>query len=309
MGRFLLWSTTANRAKSGVIPEMKINVVNVTLNAEYVAAGHFASVYKISSGSGPAFALKVYYQRNAEDFSSGPWSETALGIYVTAQDVSNMPHLCIANPERGWLLAEFVDSHYHSPTPDGPTWADLGLRAFDNAPEGPNEVPLTEARKMRVDYGHMATKEREQLYIQDDLRATLLKLKGAAPHVPSEAFLELFWSRPELRKHLLIELGCLAPEHRLPVLKEAFDAPEAEFLALQDYVLSGLISADKTRELFDLLMTHPNPSYRAQGIFDIRNIAKEDANYLGENWYGKQEFLPFLIFLGEKPFTGTLSPR
>lgn len=285
-----------------IVPTMHIKLPLATLKAEFVGAGHFASVFKISSESGKAFALKVYYQRNCEDFTSGPWSESALGIYITAKGVRNMPHLCLACPERGWILTEFVDSQYQSPTPLGPTWTDLGLCAFDNAKKDPNEVTLQTGQKMRVDYGHMATKEQGKLPQSTQIREKLLQIRGENEYVPAKAFLQLFWSEPQLRKSLLFELACLAPEDRLAVLKEALGAPQAEYLSLPDYLPNGVIAREKTRELFDLLMTHPNPQYRAQGIFDIRKLSTEDANYLGENWYAKPEFLPFLVYLGEKPW-------
>ena len=58
--------------------------------------------------------------------------------------------------------------------------------------------------------------------------------------------------------------------------------------------------------VFDMLMQHPDPEVRGRAIFSIAGLTTDDANYLGEIWHTHEEFLPFMVYQGERPFAELL---
>lgn len=295
-------------SEAGLLPPLRLDVGGKTLELEYVGSGYFGSVYKLGAGEGASYALKVFYQRALEHGFSGPWNEAALGMYVTAQNVSDMPHLCLANPRKGWLLSEFVDERFESAHPQGPSWKALGLISYDPHKDGENILAGKWGCPYRVDYGHLASRARQNGTPQNDAVAKLVQSAGADGAITKGAFLDLFVNDASARRYLMPHLGRLHESDRFEALSEMCSFPEADFFPLQDYMEKGVLPASRTIDLFDLLMKNKDPAVRGQAIFDISKISREEVNHLGNAWYTRPEFTPFMIYLGQKRFESDYLP-
>jgi len=251
--------------------------------------------------SGASYALKVYYRRYPELLHSGPWSEAALGTYVSAQGISDMPHMAMACPEDGWIISEFVDSEFKSSSPDGPTRESLGLKVLDPQLDADNELCGSNGEAYRVDYGHIDSPEG-----RGDgppaVRSHLEKYIERRAYFNSEEFINLFEQYPEDRGYLLGQLWIVEPDERLKTLRvmQGFDG--SEHFPLQDYICAKLLPEDAIPELFDLLMSSENSRQRAQAVFDVRNLPSEQSARLIQAWETAPEFRPLRIFMGLEAF-------
>jgi hypothetical protein len=110
----------------------QIKMRESALRFQLLGTGQLGSAFKIEGLGSRAAVLKIFYQRHCDHpLFSGPYSETALGMYITARGVSNMPHILCAAPEDGWIISEFVNEEFESSSPSGPRWQDIGFRALD----------------------------------------------------------------------------------------------------------------------------------------------------------------------------------
>lgn len=251
----------------------------------------FGTVFRLSPPKGPAFALKVFYRRPFELEFSGAWSEAALGAYVTAKGVSNMPHLCAANPAAGWILSEFVDGDYESSTPSGPTWSELGLITLDYQKDADNLLCNSLGEEFRVDFGSLTSKERAQPELEQALKR--LSSIGSKGGLTSEEFVELLEENPELRGHLSSRLSWVRPDERLAAVAGMLEYSECQFFPLQEYITSGLLPSESAVKLFDLKMGCSDSLVRAQAIFSLDGLSDVDAEYLRAQWRQRPEFESF----------------
>lgn len=284
----------------GIFPDLSISVNGLKINVRYIGSGYFGSVFKVSSDTGKSYALKIFYRRATEYQHSGPWNETALGIYLSAQRVSNMPHLCLANPARGWILSEYVDQSYQSPSPDGPTYQALGLKVFDQERDKENQLLGAAGQPLRVDYGHLGLNISDQNQDEETVRKILTKYADPRGVVDSTSFLQYYREAPQAREYLLKFLARVPKNKRMTTLSEMLQYPEADYFTVQDYLAKGVIPADNTLLLFNLLMKNSDPYVRGQAIFDIRGLPKDDISIMGKIWSTQPEFTPFMVYLGQK---------
>lgn len=261
-----------------------------SFNIEYVASGFFGSVYKLSAADGRTYALKAFYRRSFELEFSGPWNEAALGVYVTAQHVSNMPHLCAANPAAGWLLSEFVDADYENPTPDGPTWAELGLITLDYQKDADNLLHNRWGAEFRVDFGHLTTLSRNK-----PAAFKLLKQirEGQPGKFSRSQFMKIFKANQNIRGELCGKLAWVRPQERIQTLHDMFRYSESKFFPLQEYISSGVLPPEDTLSLFSLKMQSDDRNVRAQAIFDLRKLQAAEAAFLKQEWLQRGEFEAF----------------
>ncbi len=222
------------------IPKLQFkNFKNISL--EYVGCGHFGMVYKIANTSGQAYALKIFYPRDADYNASGPWSETALAIYTTKQKVSNLPHLCLANPQNDWLLCEYVDVNFKSTTPEGPKLNSLGLINLDSFNDGQNQIQTSAGEIIRFDFGHLGNGHREQAEY-NPLLDVLKKEYSTNTFANLDTFTSLAKEHPEARAQLSRKLFCIKPEERLNALRSLLTYPECHKFPLHDYIDCGIFS-------------------------------------------------------------------
>ncbi|MCB0337391.1 MAG: hypothetical protein KDD62_13840, partial [Bdellovibrionales bacterium] len=258
--------------------------------------GNFGSVFKLSAQNGKAYALKVYYQRSSEHDFSGPWSETALGVYVTSKKVYNMPRLCAANPEAGWLLSEFVDESYRNPHHDGPSWASLGILTLDPQRDSDNLLYNDLGQDFRVDFGHLTTDQRSTAPIPNELRE-IEGSKKPRDTMNIASFMVLFDNHPTGRQYLADHLCWVSKSERLDTLKAMYGYPEMAHYFVQDYFRAEVLSDLEVRPFFDFLMSKDSPELAAHAIFDIRNLPEADARYLLQQWNSRPEFVAFVRYL------------
>lgn len=286
-------------SEANIIPPLSIKAFP-EISLHYAGSGHHGSVFKLTGPGEKSFALKIFYERESESNFSGPWNETALGAYVTARGVKDMPLLCLAHPEKSWILTDFIDDKFVSSYPDGPSFSSLNLVTLD--PLNDNENWLAgKDRKYRVDYGHLTDKERNEdiPYELINCLKEIFELNGS---VSPEEFLDVFDRNPQWRGFLCSKLFCVAPEKRMNVLEKLLQHSDASFFPLSDYIAGGVFSSEDTTALFNLLTQHPEPRVRSKAIFDIRELSKAAACYLGDSWISQPEFIPFMIYLGQKQF-------
>ena len=288
--------------------ETKIyNEKNVSLASQnyslcYIGSGNFGSTYRLIADNDHHYALKVYYKRGGDCFTSGAWSETALGIYITAQSVRNMPHLCLANPHYDWILSQFVDSQFSSSVFFGPTYADLQLISCDSRTDllaDSNLILGAEGESYRVDYGHLCSESRA---MRSDSAKLDLELKNSQifdKFLSKEVFVKLFDANPHYRSPLLYQLATLVSEQdRLKVLTTLFNYDEVKFFPFYFYLNSGTIDYRFTRDIFNLLIEDQSPIVRSKAVFDIRGLSNEDKKYMQQYWDSASEFAPFREFIG-----------
>lgn len=279
-----------------VYPTQRLNLGDMPCTISYLGSGHYGLVFKLLFEQGDQYALKTFYHSPIDCSLSGPWSETATGLFITAHRVSDMPHLLAANPETGWILSEFVDHSYRTSCPDGPCWKELELTARDSVKDKSNILDTEEDEHIRVDYGHLHSIHRICWRPGPEYQALAEQTReqGKASTVQ---FLDVFRKIPSARPALFDKLGHVEEADRFEVLKQMLQYPEACFVRLQSYLATEVFPVEMTRSLFDLTEEQKNPLWRGQAIFDIRKLSKEDANYLGRIWSSRPEFEPFMFYL------------
>lgn len=205
----------------------------------YLGSGNFGSAFKLVINI-ESYVFKVFYPRHSELLFSGPYNEAALGAYITAKNVRNMPHLFMANPQARWQLTEYIDKQFDNPHPQGPSWQDLNLQILDPQYNADNEKKDKHGLSHRIDYGHLTTTTRQRPILPDTVK-TLFRTLDESHHVDKHAYWQLFKTHPEYRGLLLSNLGCLAPANRLPMLEHALAYPEVQdfppqaFFSSQDF--------------------------------------------------------------------------
>ena len=280
------------------LPEFHVVCAGTPLQLSYVGSGCFGTVFRLKGAGQETFAFKVYHRRNAELGFSGPFGETALGLYVTAHDVRDMPHLCLADPWHGWLLAEFIHDDFRRTDNTGPSWQDLGLQALDNG----NVIQTAWGDFFRVDYGHLASHQRRQPE-RAAMKEQVQALRTRREYLTSEQFMALFEKNPRDRRYLCGQLRCVQPDQRLNAVERMLEFEEMKFFPVQDYLSAGLLPLENTRDLFKLLMSASDPSLRSQAIFDVRGLCEEDRSYLMHAWSEKPEFIAFQAYCGDPDVT------
>jgi hypothetical protein len=290
---------------AGFDNELKLPLMTLQLGVkkaqlQYIGSGNFGAVFKLSLGN-HHFAFKTFFKRHEELLHSGPYSEAALGAFITAKNVCNMPHLLVANPQAEWQLSEFIDSEYVDESRKGPTWQDLGFRVLDPLINLDNERQSKSLTPYRIDYGHMTTVDRNagSEKIHPDVEVVFSNLDETG-FVPIEAYWGLFSTIPETREQLFRNLGCLHPKNRLWVIKRALDYPEVKDFPTQSFFETHILEEKDVLPLFKILLRHPDPSVRAKAIFNPKSWSeKRKRNIFQKIWETQTEFTPFLIYLGQ----------
>ena len=267
---------------------------NPTYPVTYLGSGHHGSVYRIETTDGSAYALKVFYRRDTERDFSGPYSEAALGAFITAQQVSDMPWLCLAQPAHGWILTEFIDDAYRSKNPAGPAWSSLGLITMDPQRDESNSIETSRGFQFRVDYGHLITEEQREH--ASHIRTRLLATISQGEHISKEDYLNLYQAHPDNRHELADALFLVPGEDRLEVLTTLYRYPDMQYYLVSDYQKAQVFQSDEIIPLFQLMMKHSNPLVRSQAVFDLRTLSAETADYLREQWKQHHEFSDFMKY-------------
>ena len=283
-------------------PRMVVsNSVN-SLAFEYLGSGHYGTAFKVSYANAQDLVLKVFYPSSGEHrFFSGPYSETALGIYVSGQQVSNMPHLLAANPTQGWLLTEFVSGEFRSQTSNGPTWQQLGLVALDQANSKHNNISDAQGQLCRVDYGHLTNKERQALEsCSSEVAEVMLGCRRHKNFLSGKEFLGLLADNKESRGYLFGQLVCVAPEDRLAVLEYCSCFSEFLYFPVQDYFEAKVFESDQTLAVFNILMQSTDPLMRSKAVFSTKGLIDSDRIKLEKTWAELPEFAYFRMYRGDR---------
>lgn len=276
------------------LPPMELDLGSKKATLTYAGSGNFGSVFKLSIGQ-EQFAFKAFFKRDSEFLFSGPYNESALGCYITAKNVRNMPHLIAANPQNGWIMSEFIDENFENPHFEGPKWQNLDMTVFD--PFTDNELKDDLGNKYRVDYGHLSNSERKKPALPLKISQLLTKHKEKEC-IPLDEYWDLFTSCPELRSRLIDKLICIAPENRLNVINKALHYPETKYYPIHDFFKADALSEKDILPLFNILLKHPDKTVRARAIF--ASLPEDKKQELYSIWNKRPEFIPFLIYLGHQ---------
>lgn len=262
----------------------------------YAGAGNFGSAFRIEC-AGENFVLKVFYHCGAELLFSGPYSEAALGAFVTAKKVRDMPAMFAANPAEGWLLTEYVDENWTPRNPHGPSWRDYSLQSMDPNGGPQNEMALKSGGSCRVDYGHLKSPERRKPERSPAVDSAFEVFEGdGRPFVSADHYCAVIDRYPETRFALMKHLGCIAPEKRFDVIARGLSYDEAKYFPTQDYFEAKSLRKEDVMLLFGLLLRHSDPTVRARAVFNLSWMSEHDALLVERIWSECPEFEPFRIY-------------
>ena len=272
-----------------------MRIAGAPFRLTYAGSGNFGLAFRMDFGS-ESLLLKTFYHCSRDLLFSGPFSEAALGIFVTAKGVRNMPHLFAANPYAGWLLTEFISREKHPSRSGGPTWQDLGLYSMDPGKDGHNEIDIDgDCAPWRFDYGHLSHSGRVRDKRHPEMEELCSSFEGNR-FLSEEAFREKFERIPQARFSLFRHLGCLAPEKRLPVLSWALQHPEVKYFRVHDFFETKALARSDAAEVFRILMRHPEPTVRGRAIFNLATFNPAERRLVIRMWEELPEFTPFSIF-------------
>lgn len=268
------------------------------LRFQLLGTGQLGSAFKIQGLGTRAAVLKVFYHRHCDHpLFSGPYSETALGMYITARGVSNMPHIQCAAPEYGWIMSEFVNEEFESSSPAGPRWQDIGFRALDLKRREDNFIRGHGEVEYRVDYGHLTTRERKDCGISDGIKCYF---PDKGKYISGERFLELMDSFPESRAKFFGELRLVKPEERLGTIERFFNYPEMQGFPVQDYFLVKLLPPESVGAVFDIMSAHRSSLVRSGAVFNLENVDAAVRKRVLGAWNHADAFLALRVGLDDK---------
>jgi hypothetical protein len=279
------------------LPPLAVTLGGVPARLDFVGAGNFGLVFKLTA-NGQSAALKVFFPRHRELYDSGPYSETATGVYLTSRHVQNTPRLWMANPGAGWMLSDFVDATYQPRLEalGGPTWESLGFEAID-AEVKENQIQGAHHQQFRPDFGHLSHPNRSADMIPAPL-AQLFIVEYGRKEVPTKKVLALLHAEPSVRPMILERLRQVNPADRLQVIREALRYPEFRHFTWQEFFQFGTLTEAQLAEWFQILMAHPDPAVRAKAVMFPPNNPELLAQ-MQRVWKSRPEFLPFRIAQGE----------
>jgi hypothetical protein len=257
-------------------------------DVRYCGSGMFGSAYEIGSADTSSFILKIFHKRAYELNFSGPWNECALGMYITHQGVSDLPHLCAADPAQEWLLCEYVSSTFRSSNPSGPTIRELGLQVLDPIQDDRNLVRGMETN-FRVDYGHLKTDDRMNYFPERTMSEIRREFKKSG-FLDRAPYLALFGQDASARPYICSNLGMVRPRDRLATIEAALDLPETTFFPLSDLIAANIMLKEETLDLFTMQMNHPNSEYRTQALYDLQGVNSASASLIRKAWAERDEF-------------------
>ncbi len=279
-------------------PPLRVKLGNKMARLTYLGSGNFGSAFNLSIG-GQQFTFKTFFKRHRDLLYSGPYSEAALGEFITAQNVCNMPHLLVANPQAGWQLTEFIGPNFKNTHAHGPRWQELGLKVLDPVANQDNEKTDGNNVKYRIDYGHLTTEQRRRPLFPRPQVEFLFSHLGPDHFVPLKAYWQLFKQLPEVREQLFRNLGCLSPKNRLKVIQRVLKDPEFADYPTQDFFKAKVLTEKAILPLFRFLSIHPNPAVRSKAIFNPTSWPEAEKQKIFEPiWNAQPEFIPFLIYRG-----------
>jgi len=279
-------------------PDMEsfVRLGGLIVYVKYLGSGNFGSAFQLTTPEN-SFVLKTYYRRNYELLHSGPYSEAALGAFVTRKHVRDMPRMYIANPSQGWLLTEFVDPNWQPINPDGPSWKDLSLQSLDPSGGPQNEIQLSDGRKCRIDYGHLTAPYRKKNCdegIEGVKKEAFSVLVGE--YASFDNYCGLFERYPAARHSLFASLKVLPPERRMEFFEVAMNCDEVKYFPVQDFFLVKAFTPADIMRMFTILLRHQDPIVRARAIFDTSAVAPDEKKIMERAWEEFPEFEPFRIY-------------
>ncbi len=264
---------------------------------ELLGTGQLGLAFKVTGIQAAPAVLKVFYPRHADHVNfSGPFSETALGLFITAQGVSNMPHLILGCPSEGWQLTELISTEYQSPTPDGPRWQDLGLRPLDLKKRDGNFIRLPSGANVRVDYGHLTSEDRTRCTLSDEV---LRELPSRGEYISKKRFVSLLERFPHERTKLFGMLRCIEANERLDAIKSFYNFVEMEAFPVQEYLIMGLIPCSAIAPLYQFLREHHSPLVRGRAVFNLAHLPLERRRAILRDWSHSPDFLELRVGLGK----------
>ncbi len=279
-------------------PEMEsfVQLGGLIVHVKYLGSGNFGSAFQLATPE-KSFVLKTYYRRNYELLHSGPYSEAALGAFVTRRQVRDMPRMYIAHPAQGWLLTELVDSNWQPANPEGPSWKELSLRSLDPSGGLQNEIPLANGRTCRIDYGHLTAPYRKK-----NLDETSEAVKKEAfrildgEYASFDNYCSLFEKYPEARHSLFASLKVLSPERRMEFLEYALNYDEVKYFPVHDFFLVKAFAPKDAIRMFTILMRHKDLVVRARSVFDTSSVAPFESRIMVRAWEEFPVFEPLRIY-------------
>ena len=185
-----------------------IMIWEIKAKVSYIAKGMSGSVYKIEIPGAKPIALKKYHGDIHQIANSeGVYAEAAIQKKLYEDGGSDTAALICTNPDRGWILSEFIDSNYKMRT-NGikvKEYLEKNGLMFDDINGGMN-IKDSAGNDILVEFGYIIPKSRkikDLHYFIIDVNEEILKEKQTINY---DKIVKLYEENPKKRFQIIHDL-------------------------------------------------------------------------------------------------------